>query len=123
MIETARGPVVIGGLDPRALDTVGPLSLRYPPRVTGDLGFSALLPLLRARDVADVDRAFDRWAEPVNVVQAADTEGGLLHRVAGTGAGAAPGQPASRSSPPGSPGTSGSGWHEPPPARRPTASP
>jgi penicillin amidase len=59
------------------------ISLRYPPRVTHDLGFSALLPLLRARTVADVDRALDRWAEPVNVVQAADTEGGLLHRVAG----------------------------------------
>ncbi|MFF4062286.1 penicillin acylase family protein [Streptomyces sp. NPDC001668] len=59
------------------------LALRYPPRVTEDLGFSALLPLLRARSTADVDRAFDRWAEPVNVVQAADTEGGLLHRVAG----------------------------------------
>ncbi|MFD8231079.1 penicillin acylase family protein [Streptomyces sp. NPDC059696] len=66
--------------------TVAPpvaISLRYPPRVTGDLGFSALLPLLRARRVGDVDRAFDRWAEPVNVVQAADTEGGVLHRVAG----------------------------------------
>ncbi|MFF8873897.1 penicillin acylase family protein [Streptomyces massasporeus] len=59
------------------------ISLRYPPRVTGDLGFGALLPLLRARRAADVDRAFDRWAEPVNVVQAADTEGGVLHRVAG----------------------------------------
>ncbi|MFK0281905.1 penicillin acylase family protein [Streptomyces sp. NPDC090499] len=59
------------------------LALRYPPRVTGDLGFSALLPLLRARHVTDVDRAFDAWAEPVNVVHAADTDGGLLHRVAG----------------------------------------
>ncbi|MFC5213952.1 penicillin acylase family protein [Streptomyces coerulescens] len=59
------------------------MALRYPPRVTADLGFSALLPLLRARSVADVDRAVDLWAEPVNVVQAADTEGGLLHRVAG----------------------------------------
>ncbi|MER6158572.1 penicillin acylase family protein [Streptomyces sp. NPDC001868] len=115
VIETARGPVVIGGLEPRVppvdktvppmdqtaadtdtdtdsgsgsgsgsgLDPVGPLSLRYPPRVTEDLGISALLPLLRAREVADVDRAFDRWAEPVNVVQAADTRGGVLHRVAG----------------------------------------
>ncbi|GGS93318.1 penicillin acylase family protein [Streptomyces violaceus] len=67
-------------------DLLGPpvaISLRYPPRVTGDLGFGALLPLLRARRVVDVDRAFDRWAEPVNVVQAADTEGGVLHRVAG----------------------------------------
>ncbi|MEV7387547.1 penicillin acylase family protein [Streptomyces sp. NPDC091215] len=59
------------------------LALRYPPRVTHDLGFGALLPLLRARRVADVDRAFDAWAEPVNVVHAADTAGGTLHRVAG----------------------------------------
>ncbi|WP_330349003.1 penicillin acylase family protein [Streptomyces sp. NBC_00582] len=59
------------------------LALRHPPRVTEDLGFGALLPLLRARRVADVDAAFDVWAEPVNVVQAADTEGGSLHRVAG----------------------------------------
>ncbi|MFE2135618.1 penicillin acylase family protein, partial [Streptomyces sp. NPDC059466] len=95
VIETARGPVVIGGSDPdhgtaeesgKDADDrggAGPISLRYPPRVTGDLGFSALLPLLRAREVADVDRAFDLWAEPVNVVQAADTAGGVLHRVAG----------------------------------------
>ncbi|MEU1849174.1 penicillin acylase family protein [Streptomyces sp. NPDC019990] len=65
------------------VDPPAAISLRYPPRVTGDLGFGALLPLLRARRVADVDQAFDRWAEPVNVVQAADTEGGVLHRVAG----------------------------------------
>ncbi|NEE22122.1 penicillin acylase family protein [Streptomyces sp. SID7499] len=119
IIETDRGPVIIGGPegidgDPAGLaydggradpadpaDSVVPtdpavpadpaaslappvaISLRHPPRVTGDLGFGALLPLLRARRVADVDRAFDRWAEPVNVVQAADTEGGVLHRVAG----------------------------------------
>ncbi|SNX62325.1 penicillin amidase [Streptomyces sp. TLI_55] len=83
VIETARGPVIAGG--PEGLDDGTPLalSLRTPPRVTGDLGFSTLLPLLRARRVADVDRAFDQWAEPVNVVQAADTEGGVLHRVAG----------------------------------------
>ncbi|HEY9369483.1 penicillin acylase family protein [Streptomyces sp.] len=59
------------------------VSLRYPPRVTGELGFEALPALLAARTVADVDRALDAWVEPVNVVQAADTEGGLLHRVAG----------------------------------------
>ncbi|MEU2285409.1 penicillin acylase family protein [Streptomyces sp. NPDC013178] len=83
VLETERGPVIAGG--PEGLDDGTPLALalRYPPRVTGDLGFSALLPLLRARRVADVDRAFDVWAEPVDVVQAADTEGGLLHRVAG----------------------------------------
>ncbi|MET7655734.1 MULTISPECIES: penicillin acylase family protein [unclassified Streptomyces] len=83
VLETERGPVIAGG--PEGLDDGTPLALalRHPPRVTADLGFGALLPLLRARRVADVDRAFDRWAEPVNVVQAADTEGGLLHRVAG----------------------------------------
>ncbi|WP_405913648.1 GNAT family N-acetyltransferase [Streptomyces sp. NBC_00963] len=76
--ETARGPVIAGGPD-----SPSAISLRYPPRVTGELGFEALPLLLRARTVTDVDRAFDRWAEPVNVVQAADTRGGLLHRVAG----------------------------------------
>ncbi|MER5451226.1 penicillin acylase family protein [Streptomyces sp. NPDC002766] len=87
VIETERGPVIAGG--PEGLeggvadDEPVALALRYPPRVTGDLGFSALLPLLRARRTADVDRALDRWAEPVNVVLAADTEGGVLHRVAG----------------------------------------
>ncbi|MEU4150489.1 penicillin acylase family protein [Streptomyces sp. NPDC026659] len=88
VIETERGPVIAGG--PEGLESGSPepelataLALRYPPRVTEDLGFGALLPLLRARTVDDVDGALDAWAEPVNVVQAADTEGGLLHRVAG----------------------------------------
>ncbi|RLV04621.1 penicillin amidase [Streptomyces griseocarneus] len=78
IVETDRGPVVIGGPD----DTEA-ISLRCPPRVRQDLGFATLPALLRATTVADVDRAFDHWAEPVNVVQAADTRGGLLHRVAG----------------------------------------
>ncbi|GAB3956846.1 penicillin acylase family protein [Streptomyces sparsus] len=78
LIETDRGPVVIGG--PDATDAI---SLRCPPRVRRDLGFGALPALLRATTVDDVDRAMDQWVEPVNVVQAADTRGGLLHRVAG----------------------------------------
>jgi penicillin amidase len=79
VIETERGPVIIGGLG----DDGEAISLRYPARVREDLGFAALPALLRARTVGDVDRALDGWAEPVNVVQAADTAGGLLHRVAG----------------------------------------
>ncbi|WP_220499349.1 penicillin acylase family protein [Microbispora sp. H10949] len=71
-----------GREDERAGEWEG-VSLRYPPRVFHDLGFATLPALLRARTVADVDRAFDRWVEPVNVVLAADTGGGLLHRVAG----------------------------------------
>ncbi|MFG1884089.1 penicillin acylase family protein [Micromonospora sp. NPDC049102] len=78
VVETERGPVIAGGPDD---DTA--LSLRYPPRVGGELGFAALPELLRARTVSDVDGALRRWVEPVNVVQAADTAGGLLHRVAG----------------------------------------
>lgn len=79
VMETDRGPVVIGGAD-----DVRAISLRHPPRVREDLGFDVLLKLLRARSVSDVDRAFDGWVEPVNVVQAADTAGVLLYRVAGT---------------------------------------
>ncbi|MEU5980562.1 GNAT family N-acetyltransferase [Streptomyces sp. NPDC047315] len=82
--ETERGPVVVGELgDSDSAGTGDVLSLRTPPRVTAELGFAALPALLRARTVADVDRALDGWVEPVNVVLAADTEGGLLHRVAG----------------------------------------
>ncbi|RMB79888.1 GNAT family N-acetyltransferase [Streptomyces shenzhenensis] len=87
IIETARGPLIAGG--PEGLDGVPAeddptaLALRHPPRATEELGFGALLRLLRARRVGDVDRALDTWVEPVNVVQAADTEGGVLHRVAG----------------------------------------
>ncbi|MFC9268788.1 GNAT family N-acetyltransferase [Streptomyces zhihengii] len=78
VVETERGPVVAGDAD-----TGEALSLRCPARADGDIGFDALPALLRARTVEDVDRAVDRWVEPVNVVQAADTAGGLLHRVAG----------------------------------------
>ncbi|MET7533069.1 penicillin acylase family protein [Streptomyces goshikiensis] len=80
VLETARGPVIIRD----DVDGGGQtLALRYPPRVRRDLGFATLPALLRARTVADIDRALDGWAEPVNVVHAADSEGGLLHRVAG----------------------------------------
>ncbi|MFF0718059.1 penicillin acylase family protein [Micromonospora sp. NPDC003816] len=80
VIETERGPVVSGSPDDDPELTV---SLRHPPRVTADLGFAVLPALLRARTVGDLDAALDGWVEPVNVVLAADTDGGLLHRVAG----------------------------------------
>ncbi len=100
VVETDRGPVIIGEVPdapevpgasdaPHAPDAPGArgdaplISLRYPPRVTGDLGFDVLPALLRARTVADLDTALDGWVEPVNVVLAADTTGATLHRVAG----------------------------------------
>lgn len=58
-------------------------SLRTPTAVEGDLGFSALLPLLRARSVDDVEAAFARWVEPVNSGLVADTTGRVRHVVAG----------------------------------------
>lgn len=61
----------------------GRLVVRTPTTVLGDVGLSALLPLLRARTVADVDAALEHWVEPVNNVLVADTTGRVLHRVAG----------------------------------------
>jgi penicillin amidase len=59
------------------------LSLRDAPTVLGDLGFDALLPLLRARSVDDVDRALDAWVAPVNNVVIADRTGAVRFRNAG----------------------------------------
>ncbi|MDX2294780.1 MULTISPECIES: penicillin acylase family protein [Streptomyces] len=83
VVETGRGPVITGDApDGPGAEWEG-LSLRYVPRVTGRLGFEVLPRLLAARTVGEVDTALDGWVEPVNVVLAADTAGGLLHRVAG----------------------------------------
>jgi penicillin amidase len=78
IVTTARGPVFSGSVD----DGRG-LSLRWASSVLGDLGFDAILPLLRARTVDDVDAAFDDWVEPVNNVVAADRHGAVRYRVAG----------------------------------------
>lgn len=78
LLETARGPIIAGGPDEGFA-----LSLRTVPRVTGALGFEVLPQLLRARSVAELDRALEAWVEPVNVVLAADAGGATLHRVAG----------------------------------------
>jgi penicillin G amidase len=50
------------------------IALRDAATVLGDLGFDALLPLLRSRDVDDVDRALGAWVAPVNNVVIADQE-------------------------------------------------
>ncbi|QIG42071.1 penicillin acylase family protein [Nocardioides anomalus] len=49
-------------------------ALRDAATVLGDLGFDALLPLLRSRTVDDVDRALDAWVAPVNNVVIADRD-------------------------------------------------
>jgi penicillin amidase len=78
VVVTRQGPVVVGGPDQGE-----GLSLRTTARVGRDLGFGAILPLLRARSVEDVDRALDRWVLPVNNVVMADRTGRARYRVAG----------------------------------------
>ena len=72
IIETARGPIVDANL-----------SLRTPTRVDFDLGFGALLPLLRASTVDDVAGALRHWVEPVNSILTADTSGRVLQLAVG----------------------------------------
>jgi len=69
---TERGPVFTDGY-----------SFQGSSAVLGDLGFNALLPLLRSRTVDDVDRALDAWVEPVNNVVIADRHGSVRYRLAG----------------------------------------
>ncbi len=78
VLETDRGPVVLGGPD----DGWGQV-LRTPGHELGDLGFGALLPLLRARSVADVEAAVAHWVEPVNSWVIADVAGEVVHTVGG----------------------------------------
>lgn len=59
------------------------LSVRTSSWQLGELGFDAILPLLRARSVDDVDRALDAWVEPVNNAVIADRTGALRYRIAG----------------------------------------
>lgn len=77
-LATERGPLF-------ELDEAAGRGTAYrdTPTVLGDLGFGALLPLLRARTVADVDRALDAWVTPVNNVVIADAEGRVRFRNAG----------------------------------------
>jgi penicillin amidase len=96
VVVTRRGPIITG-LEPEvdradavaagrpSLPPAHPAaySLRTPAQSEHDLGFAALLPLLRARSVDDVQAALDRWVEPVNSVLVADTSGAMRHLVVG----------------------------------------
>ncbi|NUU19349.1 penicillin acylase family protein [Cellulomonas humilata] len=72
VVETDRGPMVLDGL-----------SVRFPARVASDVGFSCLLPLLRARTAGDVVEALRGWVDPVNRVLTADADGTVLSLDAG----------------------------------------
>ena len=78
--EVLRGRrvVVVGGPDaPRSL------SLRTVPWVEADAGLQAVLALLRATSVRDVEAALAGWVEPVNAVLTADRSGAVVELTAG----------------------------------------
>ncbi len=83
--RTQRGPVLVGGTTPLDGydDATTALALRTPSEELGDLGFAALLPLLRSRTVSDVESALASWVEPVNSVLIADREGSARRLIAG----------------------------------------
>ncbi|MDF9716372.1 penicillin acylase family protein [Nocardioides sp. ChNu-153] len=86
VVTTPRGVVVYEEAatpDADGSTTSSATSLRTAPWVAGRCGLDALLPLLRARTVDDVDRALDRWVLPVNNVVVADDRGAVRYRVAG----------------------------------------
>jgi penicillin amidase len=72
VVETARGLVFEEGL-----------AVRTSSWELGELGFDAILGLLRARTADDVDRALDSWVEPVNNAVVADRTGTVRYRIAG----------------------------------------
>lgn len=82
-----------GMADYQDLDDVGPdhdgptvmpgVGFRGPSTELGDVGFGALLPLLRARTADDVDDALEHWVEPVNNAVIADVHGTVRYRWAG----------------------------------------
>ncbi|MGI9825041.1 penicillin acylase family protein [Agromyces sp. Marseille-Q5079] len=81
-IETDRG-TVITDLVARPDGDFDAWSVRMPARAGSDLGFAALLPLLRARSAADVVAAFGRWVDPVNRLLTADRAGAVLSATVG----------------------------------------
>jgi penicillin G amidase len=89
-IETVEVEVVRGETGPVIFDSEEadlPSGTAYTaataPLQSVAVGFEAILPLLRARTVADVEAAFADWVEPANNVVIADSAGALTHRVIG----------------------------------------
>ncbi len=80
-ITTSHGPVVAG--DDRAGDAWVGLALRWTALAAADTTYDALVPMLRARSIGDLDTAFVPWVVPVNNVLMADTAGVIAYRMRG----------------------------------------
>jgi len=75
---TARGPVVFG--DPERGSV---LSLRSTALVVPSTGLAVVLPMLRARDVDELDDAMRAWVDPVNNFVSVDVDGNISYRTVG----------------------------------------
>ncbi len=75
-LETRRGPVVAGD------ETVG-LALRWTALAAPDTTADALVPMLRATSVDELDRALVPWVVPVNNLLMADRAGTIAYRMRG----------------------------------------
>jgi penicillin G amidase len=76
--ETRHGPVVFG--DPA---TGYAVALRTTTLVEPSSGLEVLLPMLRARDVDELDDVMRAWVDPVNNFLSADADGNLAYRTVG----------------------------------------
>jgi len=76
--RTALGPVIFG--DPGT----GPvLSMRSTALDEPSTGLSVVVPMLRARNVDELDRAMRGWVDPVNNFSCVDVEGNIAYRTVG----------------------------------------
>ncbi len=79
IVVTDNGPVIDGGPD-----TGWALSLRSPMLADGEgFGFDAVLDLLFADSISDVEEALAGWSEPVNRIVIADGQGRVHRQVVG----------------------------------------
>jgi penicillin G amidase len=77
VVRTHHGPITFG--DPASGSA---MALRWTGTDVANRSLGAILPILRARTVADLDEAMRDWVDPCNSVLMADTQGsiGYLHR-------------------------------------------
>jgi penicillin amidase len=76
--RTERGPVVFGDPGRGAV-----LSLRSTALDEPSTGLAVLLPMLRARDVDELDRVMRAWVDPVNNFSSVDVDGNISYRTVG----------------------------------------
>jgi penicillin amidase len=75
---TAHGPVVFGDPGRGAVISMRSTALEEP-----STGLAVVLPMLRARDVDELDDAMRAWVDPVNNFSSVDVDGNISYRTVG----------------------------------------